>query len=109
MSLENSLVNVALYHIHHIWHYRIRLRESGQPIGRLRKTCEDKFNDFVKLAHSTVRSNSWDTQLAIPNDPRYARLDTNLGMVQCGDSLVTTLTCEAEHCLVEKWLLGVVA
>ncbi|GFT72331.1 retrovirus-related Pol polyprotein from transposon opus [Trichonephila clavipes] len=35
---KNSLVNVALYHIHHIWHYRVRFRESGQPIGRLRKT-----------------------------------------------------------------------
>ncbi|GFS67984.1 hypothetical protein TNCV_1362261 [Trichonephila clavipes] len=24
-----------------------------------------------------VRSNSWDAQLAVPNDPRYARLETN--------------------------------
>ncbi|GFX64825.1 retrovirus-related Pol polyprotein from transposon 297 [Trichonephila clavipes] len=42
-STKNSLVNVALYHIHHIWHYRVRLRESGQPIGRLRKTCKNAF------------------------------------------------------------------
>ncbi|GFT01259.1 uncharacterized protein TNCV_2661951 [Trichonephila clavipes] len=27
-----------------------------------------------------VRSNLWDTQLAIRNDPRYARLETNLGI-----------------------------
>ncbi|GFW83617.1 transposable element Tcb2 transposase [Trichonephila clavipes] len=40
---KNSLVNVALYHIHHIWHYKVRLRESGQPIGRLRKTCKNAF------------------------------------------------------------------
>ncbi|GFW38731.1 probable RNA-directed DNA polymerase from transposon BS [Trichonephila clavipes] len=44
MSLEKkSLVYVALYHIHHIWHFRVRLRESGQPIGRLRKTCKKAF------------------------------------------------------------------
>ncbi|GFU40605.1 hypothetical protein TNCV_3230001 [Trichonephila clavipes] len=29
---------------------------------------------------SPLRSNSWDAQLAIPNDPRYARLETNLGI-----------------------------
>ncbi|GFW26797.1 uncharacterized protein TNCV_3623331 [Trichonephila clavipes] len=29
-----------------------------------------------------VRSNSWDAQLAIPNYPRYARLETNLGIGQ---------------------------
>ncbi|GFT23361.1 hypothetical protein TNCV_2016451 [Trichonephila clavipes] len=29
-----------------------------------------------------VRSNSWDAQLAVPNDPRYARLETNLGIRQ---------------------------
>ncbi|GFV63191.1 hypothetical protein TNCV_2077231 [Trichonephila clavipes] len=27
-----------------------------------------------------VHSNSWDAQLAVPNDPRYARLETNLGI-----------------------------
>ncbi|GFX19534.1 retrovirus-related Pol polyprotein from transposon 297 [Trichonephila clavipes] len=37
---KNSLVYVALYDIHHTWHYRVRLRESGQPIGRLRKTYQ---------------------------------------------------------------------
>ncbi|GFW89380.1 hypothetical protein TNCV_3966701 [Trichonephila clavipes] len=29
-----------------------------------------------------VRSNSWDAHLAVPNDPRYARLETNLGIEQ---------------------------
>ncbi|GFS78271.1 uncharacterized protein TNCV_3172241 [Trichonephila clavipes] len=29
-----------------------------------------------------VRSNSWDAQLAVPNDPRYAQLKTNLGIGQ---------------------------
>ncbi|GFV09337.1 hypothetical protein TNCV_4585701 [Trichonephila clavipes] len=41
--IKNSIVNVALYHIHHIRHYRVRLRESGQHIGRLRKTCKNAF------------------------------------------------------------------
>ncbi|GFV34707.1 histone-lysine N-methyltransferase SETMAR [Trichonephila clavipes] len=50
MSLENSLVNVALYHIHHIWHYRVRLRESGQPIGRLRKTCKNAFPRTIPVS-----------------------------------------------------------
>ncbi|GFW43112.1 hypothetical protein TNCV_1475071 [Trichonephila clavipes] len=27
-----------------------------------------------------IRSNSWDAQLAVPNDHRYARLETNLGI-----------------------------
>ncbi|GFU03471.1 retrovirus-related Pol polyprotein from transposon opus [Trichonephila clavipes] len=50
MSLENSLVNVALYHIHHIWHYRARLRESGQTIGRLRKTCKNAFPRSIPVS-----------------------------------------------------------
>ncbi|GFU88871.1 hypothetical protein TNCV_4445461 [Trichonephila clavipes] len=29
-----------------------------------------------------VRSNSWDAQLVIPNDPGYARLETNQGIGQ---------------------------
>ncbi|GFX20734.1 hypothetical protein TNCV_77911 [Trichonephila clavipes] len=35
-----------------------------------------------RLMSIKVRSNSWNAQLAIPNDPRYARLDTNLGIGQ---------------------------
>ncbi|GFX98304.1 hypothetical protein TNCV_4909471 [Trichonephila clavipes] len=50
MALENSLVNVALYHIHHIWHYRVRLRKSGQPIGRLRKTCKNAFPRTIPVS-----------------------------------------------------------
>ncbi|GFW96248.1 uncharacterized protein TNCV_572191 [Trichonephila clavipes] len=49
-DLKNSLVNVALYHIHHIWHYRVRLRESGQPIGRLRKTCKNAFPRSIPVS-----------------------------------------------------------
>ncbi|GFU29197.1 hypothetical protein TNCV_278111 [Trichonephila clavipes] len=33
-------------------------------------------------ALSVVLLNSWDAKLAISNDPRYARLETNLGIVQ---------------------------
>ncbi|GFV12114.1 HTH_48 domain-containing protein [Trichonephila clavipes] len=47
---KNSLVNVALYHIHHIWHFRVRLREPGQPIGRLRKTCKNAFPRTIPVS-----------------------------------------------------------
>ncbi|GFW05219.1 uncharacterized protein TNCV_2905091 [Trichonephila clavipes] len=47
---KNSLVNVDLYHIHHIWHYRVRLRESGEPIGRLRKTCKNAFPRTIPVS-----------------------------------------------------------
>ncbi|GFS83748.1 hypothetical protein TNCV_610841 [Trichonephila clavipes] len=47
---KNRLVNVALYHIHHIWHYGVRLRESGQPIGRLRKTCKNAFPRTIPVS-----------------------------------------------------------
>ncbi|GFV28471.1 uncharacterized protein TNCV_3984221 [Trichonephila clavipes] len=50
LNKKNSLVNVALYHIHHIWHYRIRLRESGQPIGRLSKTCKNAFPRTIPVS-----------------------------------------------------------
>ncbi|GFT74430.1 hypothetical protein TNCV_539471 [Trichonephila clavipes] len=29
-----------------------------------------------------IRSNSWDAQIPVTNDPRYARLETNLGIRQ---------------------------
>ncbi|GFU07642.1 hypothetical protein TNCV_1646681 [Trichonephila clavipes] len=45
MSLEKSSS-----HIHHIWHYRVRLRESGQPIGRLRKTCKNAFPRTIPVS-----------------------------------------------------------
>ncbi|GFU54909.1 uncharacterized protein TNCV_1464171 [Trichonephila clavipes] len=47
---KNSLVYVALYHIHHIWRYRVRLRESGTPIGRLRKTCKKAFPRTIPVS-----------------------------------------------------------
>ncbi|GFT46270.1 hypothetical protein TNCV_3126451 [Trichonephila clavipes] len=41
-------------HIHHIWHYRVRLRESGQPIGRLRKTCKNAFPGTIPVSFSRL-------------------------------------------------------
>ncbi|GFT00204.1 uncharacterized protein TNCV_462731 [Trichonephila clavipes] len=41
---------MSLYHIHHIWHYRVRLRESGQPIERLRKTCKNAFPRTIPVS-----------------------------------------------------------
>ncbi|GFV17845.1 hypothetical protein TNCV_3235951 [Trichonephila clavipes] len=34
-----------------------------------------------------VRSNSWVAQLAVPNDPRYDQLETNLGIGQTKEGL----------------------
>ncbi|GFU79708.1 hypothetical protein TNCV_4037151 [Trichonephila clavipes] len=59
MSLEKSLVYVARYHIHHMWHYRVRLRESGQPIGRLRKTCKNAFPRTIPVSFGRL-----DTSIA---------------------------------------------
>ncbi|GFW64436.1 hypothetical protein TNCV_812711 [Trichonephila clavipes] len=56
---KNSLVNVALYHIHHIWHYKVRLRESGQPIGRLRKLCKNAFPRAIPVSFGRL-----DTSIA---------------------------------------------
>ncbi|GFW81211.1 hypothetical protein TNCV_375601 [Trichonephila clavipes] len=33
-----------------MWHYRVRLRESGQPIGRLRKTCKNAFPRTIPVS-----------------------------------------------------------
>ncbi|GFW31367.1 hypothetical protein TNCV_2664671 [Trichonephila clavipes] len=68
------------------------------------------FIDYLEKGKTIiVRTNSWDAQLPIPNDPRYARLEANLrigqakeGQEQCRDSLVTPLPCEAKHCPVKK-------
>ncbi|GFU89254.1 uncharacterized protein TNCV_2549751 [Trichonephila clavipes] len=43
-----------------------------------------QFNDEYK-----VRSNLWDAQLTIANDPRYARLETNLGIDHAKGRVVT--------------------
>ncbi|GFW29126.1 hypothetical protein TNCV_2838661 [Trichonephila clavipes] len=44
--------------------------------------CLESFCSTFAVALPRVCSNSWDAQLAIPNDPRYARLETNLGIGQ---------------------------
>ncbi|GFU60949.1 hypothetical protein TNCV_3372661 [Trichonephila clavipes] len=76
------------------------IRNDYFGISKIRKSKE---NDH--LFQRKVRSNSWDAQLAVPNDTRYARLVTNLWIglakdIKCGDSLVTPLLYEADHCLV---------
>ncbi|GFW19491.1 hypothetical protein TNCV_1603851 [Trichonephila clavipes] len=42
----------------------------------------ETFRSIFVVTLCLVRSNSWDAQLAIPNDLRYARLETNLGIGQ---------------------------
>ncbi|GFT19787.1 hypothetical protein TNCV_4992511 [Trichonephila clavipes] len=34
-----------------------------------------------------VRLNSWDAQLIVPNDPRYARLEINMGITKAKEEL----------------------
>ncbi|GFW79120.1 uncharacterized protein TNCV_3631511 [Trichonephila clavipes] len=56
-------------------------RESRFPAGslsRFRSTSLSTVAETLPL----VRSNSCDAQLAVPNDPRYAQLETNLGIGQ---------------------------
>ncbi|GFT36140.1 hypothetical protein TNCV_3778521 [Trichonephila clavipes] len=33
-----------------MWHYRVRLREFEQPIGRLRKTCKNAFPRTIPVS-----------------------------------------------------------
>ncbi|GFX14613.1 hypothetical protein TNCV_4016111 [Trichonephila clavipes] len=37
--------------------------------------CLETFRSIFAVTLPLVRSNSWDAQLAVPNDPRYARLE----------------------------------
>ncbi|GFX75814.1 hypothetical protein TNCV_2237861 [Trichonephila clavipes] len=39
-------------------------------------SCLETFRSIIAVTLPLVRSNSWGSQLAIPNDPRYARLET---------------------------------
>ncbi|GFW99585.1 hypothetical protein TNCV_3418181 [Trichonephila clavipes] len=78
--------------------------------------CLEAFRSICAVTLPLIRSNSRDSQLAVPNHLRYAQLETNLGIgqakeesQQCEDSLVTPLPCEVEHYVVGKWLLGAVA
>ncbi|GFX06339.1 uncharacterized protein TNCV_505581 [Trichonephila clavipes] len=42
--------------------------------------CLETFRSIFAVTLPLVRSNSWDAQLTVPNDPRCARLETNLGI-----------------------------
>ncbi|GFX31075.1 hypothetical protein TNCV_2025781 [Trichonephila clavipes] len=66
--------------------------------------CLETFRSIFAITLPLVRPNSWDAQLTVPNDSRYDRLETNLGIEQAneGYTLVTPLPSEAEHCLVDK-------
>ncbi|GFV26801.1 hypothetical protein TNCV_5000851 [Trichonephila clavipes] len=44
--------------------------------------CLETFRSVFAVTLPLVRSNSRDAQLAVPIDPRYARLETNLGISQ---------------------------
>ncbi|GFX44103.1 hypothetical protein TNCV_4118991 [Trichonephila clavipes] len=58
----------------------------------------------LTLELNDVCSNSWDIQIAVPNDPRYCSIRNKSGkragqerVKQCGDSLETPLPFEADH------------
>ncbi|GFY31722.1 HTH_Tnp_Tc3_2 domain-containing protein [Trichonephila clavipes] len=56
---SRTCLYVALYHIHHIWHSRERFRQSGQPVGRLRKTCKNAISRAIPVSFDRV-----DTSIA---------------------------------------------
>ncbi|GFY13508.1 hypothetical protein TNCV_4958781 [Trichonephila clavipes] len=41
--------------------------------------CLETFRSIFALILPLVHSNSWGAQLSVLNDPRYARLEANLG------------------------------
>ncbi|GFW45863.1 uncharacterized protein TNCV_4495831 [Trichonephila clavipes] len=51
---KNSLVYVAFYHIHYIWHSRERSRDSGQPNGSLHKTCKNAVPRTIPVSLARV-------------------------------------------------------
>ncbi|GFY07070.1 hypothetical protein TNCV_4203411 [Trichonephila clavipes] len=74
-----------------------------------RHVIKSALKDRKATSWTFIRSNTWDAQLTVPNDPRYVRLETNLmigqakeGQKQCRDSLVTPLPNEGEPWLVEN-------
>ncbi|GFS53391.1 uncharacterized protein TNCV_1327281 [Trichonephila clavipes] len=50
-----------------------------------------------------VHSNSWDAQLATPNDFRYARLETNLGIGQAKSRCLSGNTCGCRVSWTYHW------
>ncbi|GFV51525.1 hypothetical protein TNCV_2908281 [Trichonephila clavipes] len=82
---KNSLVNVALYHIHHIWHFRVRLREPGQPIGRLRKTCKNAFPRTIPVSFGRL-----DTPIATESSLDVHFLISTLIVIHAARGLLTT-------------------
>ncbi|GFX11271.1 hypothetical protein TNCV_4786631 [Trichonephila clavipes] len=51
--------------------------------------CLETFRSIFAVTLPLVRSNSWDAQLTVPNDPRYARLDKSGD--QAGQGRVVTV------------------
>ncbi|GFX40579.1 hypothetical protein TNCV_2373631 [Trichonephila clavipes] len=70
-----------------VWKFVERGRECTMQYDKaLRHTssvgCLETFRFIFSVTLPLVRSNSWDAHLAVPNDPRYARMETNLGIGQ---------------------------
>ncbi|GFV68177.1 hypothetical protein TNCV_1874591 [Trichonephila clavipes] len=55
--------------------------ESNFPLWGVDPTLRNTALDLSKTL-LLVRINSWDTQLAVPNDPRYARVEAKLRIGQ---------------------------
>ncbi|GFW96340.1 transposable element Tcb1 transposase [Trichonephila clavipes] len=56
-------------------------RQDNAGRGAIKIMTENWVTSIESMRSTAlVRLNSWDTQLAIRNDPRYARLETNLGI-----------------------------
>ncbi|GFY02876.1 hypothetical protein TNCV_3507561 [Trichonephila clavipes] len=68
--------------------------EQGEENGTLVNCLNEKFVPVeilnaelcaISRPLRDVRSNMWDVLLTVPNDPRYARLKTHLGIGQAKD------------------------
>ncbi|GFU86824.1 hypothetical protein TNCV_1342691 [Trichonephila clavipes] len=59
------------------------------------------FRSIFVLTLPLVSSNSWDAQHAVPNDPRYALLETNLGIGQAKEGRVITVRRQSCDTLAE--------
>ncbi|GFT28323.1 histone acetyltransferase p300 [Trichonephila clavipes] len=93
LKLDSSLTNTwSLSVVVHFPRARHHSKRRQLRVGAMDSTrngrCHPKCHSAWCLrmvredsgASREVRSNSWVAQIAVPNDPRYARLETNLGM-----------------------------
>ncbi|GFW44114.1 histone-lysine N-methyltransferase SETMAR [Trichonephila clavipes] len=83
--------------IHHIWHYRVRLRESGQPIGRLRKTCKNAFPRTIPVSFGRL-----DTSRATESSLDVHFLNSHVNCNSRSKSKLEALSTEINYVTVRR-------